>query len=284
MLQEKKVDSIFLLLYLISLCLTSLWATQLNAHEMWIEPIKYQVNKNDTIYAHEKVGEDFKGNQYSYLNTSYEKLELTVNNKTRSVKSRIGDMPAIHERAKEEGLTILSAVTTVSDVKYKKWEKFENFIKSKKLDWVLKKHKKRGLPENNIIEAYRRFSKAFVKVGEGKGADKLLGMRLEWLIETNPYDASQIIDTGAVKARLLWEGKPYKHAHVTVFNKIENKMIQTDLLTNKNGVVNIPIKKGGEFLINAVQMLEPSAKIKKETGAVWESLWASITYNIQIAE
>ncbi len=274
MLNKKKVcvfSSVFITLLMINLA---------SAHEMWIEPVKFIVAKNDTIYAHEKVGQNFKGNQYSYLNTSYEKLDLTVNDKTRPVKSRIGDIPAIHEEAKEEGLTILSAVTTVSDINYETWEKFESFIKNKGLDWVLKKHKERGLPKKGFTEAYKRFPKALVKVGNGKGHDKELGMRLEWVAISNPY-TTPFEKNGVIKAKLLWEGKPSKHMHVSIFNKNEGKLIKSDLYTDEQGVVNIPQANGGDFLINAVQMIEPSDKIKEETGAVWESLWASLTYSIK---
>lgn len=246
---------------------------------MWIEPVKYQIARNQTIYAHEKVGQNFKGNQYSYLNTSYEKLDITINNKTRPVKSRIGDIPAIHEVAEEEGLAIISAVSTVSDISYQTWEKFESFIKSKELDWVLVKHKERGLPSQGFTEAYQRFPKALLKVGSGKGKDKALGMRLEWVIETNPYTTPRT-ENGVIRARLLWKGKPLKHTHVGVFNKIDKHLIKTSLTTDANGVVEIPQANGGEFLVNAVQMIKPSEKVRNETGAVWESLWASVTYFI----
>jgi len=273
-LKQKSVN--FFLLVLASL----LFSTSLNAHEMWIEPVKYQVAKNDTIYAHEKVGQNFKGNQYSYLSSSYKKLDISLNNKMRPVKSRIGDMPAIHEVAEEEGLAILSAVSSVSDISYQTWEKFESFIKSKGLDWVLAKHKERGLPEKGFTEAYQRFPRALVKVGSGKGQDKAQGMRLEWVLETNPYTTA-LTKNGVIKARLLWEGKPLKHTHVGIFNKVDNQLIKTSLTTDENGVIEIPQAKGGEFLVNAVQMIEPSEKVRNDTGAVWESLWASVTYKLK---
>lgn len=256
-----------------------LLVNQVNAHEMWIEPVKYQIKKGDTIYAHEKVGQNFKGNQYSYLNTSYEKLDISTNNKTHPVHSRIGDLPAIHEVAKEEGLTILSAVTTVSDIRYETWEKFKHFIHSKELDWVLIKHKERGLPSKGFAEAYQRFPKALVKVGSGKGEDKALGMTLEWVVETNPYTTPRT-EKGVIKARLLWKGKPLKYTHVGVFNRVDGQFIRTSLSTDEHGRVEIPQANGGAFLINAVQMIEPSEKVRNETGAVWESLWASVTYEL----
>ena len=250
---------------------------ELSAHEMWLEPVKYQLNLNDTLLADEKVGQEFKGNKYGYLSSSYNKLLITVNNKTRAVKSRIGDLPAIHEKVTEEGLTILSAETSTSVLTYNNWDIFEGFLKSKGLDWVLAAHTKRGLTKKDLTEAYTRYPKALVKVGDGKGKDKFMGMPLEWLAETNPYTTK----SGAIKLRLFWKGKPLAHEHVGVFNRINGKLIKTSLTTDAEGRVAVPRAKGGKFLINAVQMIEATKDLEEDTGAKWESLWASMTYALE---
>ncbi|MEE9336730.1 MAG: DUF4198 domain-containing protein, partial [Methylococcaceae bacterium] len=233
---------------------------------------------------HEKVGQDFKGNQYVYLDSSYQFLNITQSKKTHAVKSRLGDLPAISETVTEEGLVILSAETTPSDVTYETWDKFSSFIKSKGLDWVLAKHKERKLPEKNFVESYRRFAKSLIKVGHGKGKDRALGLGFEWVVETNPYTAfdtaSNIKKQITIKAQLLWKGKPHAKAHVSVFNKVEGDIIKSELTTDENGRVEIPRARGGMFLINAVQMIEAPKNMIKERSAVWESHWASVTYRL----
>jgi len=245
--------------------LTSIgFMASISAHEMWLEPVRYEVKLHDTIYADEKVGQEFKGNKYSYLSSSYYKLLISVNNKTRDIESRIGDLPAIHEQAAQEGLTILSSETTTSVLTYNSWEIFEGFLKSKGLEWVLAEHKKRGLTHDDITEAYTRYPKALVKVGHGRGKDKFMGMQLEWLAETNPYTTR----TGPIQLRLFWHGKPFAHQHVGVFNRVDGQFIRTSLSTDEHGRVEIPQANGGAFLINAVQMIEPSEKVRNETTVV----------------
>jgi len=61
---------------------------------------------------------------------------------------------------------------------------------------------------------------------------------------------------------------------------VDGQFIRTSLSTDEHGRVEIPQANGGAFLINAVQMIEPSEKVRNETGAVWESLWASVTYEL----
>ena len=249
---------------------------QLTAHEFWFEPLNFKIKVTEKLKAHEKVGQDFKGNQYVYLDSSYQFLNITQSKKTRAVKSRLGDLPAINEDVTAEGLAILSAETTPSDVTYKKWDKFSSFIKSKGLDWVLEKHKERKLPEKNFVETYRRFAKSLVKVGHGKGNDRALGLGFEWVVETNPYTTK--ID--GIRAQLLWKGQPHAKAHVSVFNKLGDDLLKSELITDDNGRVEIPRAKGGLFLINAVQMIEAPEKMVKERSAVWESHWASVTYRL----
>jgi len=253
------------------------------SHEFWLEPVNYHVKSGELIKVHEKVGQDFKGNQYVYLPSSYQFLNQTMGDKTVAVKSKLGDLPAVNEVVEGEGLLILSAETTPLDVTYEKWQKFESFIKNKGLDWVLVKHKERKLAEKNFVESYRRFAKTLIKVGHGKGSDHALGLGFEWVVETNPYTTKE----GPIKAQLLWNGKPHPDAHVGIFNrrpssgKNQSELIKSELTTDGEGKIEIPRAKGGSFLINAVQMIEAPEKMAKERNAVWESHWASVTYYLE---
>jgi len=250
------------------------------AHEMWIQPLSYSVKPGDKIYANEIVGQDFKGNKYAYLDSSYKNLNISVGDNTRAVKSRLGDLPTIQELSLEEGLHIITAETTTSDLTYETPEKFAKFLKADGLEWVFAEHIKRGLPEKGFKEIYRRSPKTLIKVGHGKGQDKVFGLPLEWVVETNPYT-----NKGNIKAQLLWQGEPAADMYVNVFNKPKrtspkSELIKTNLLTDAEGRVEIPRANGGLFLINSVKMIEPDAKTALLTEAAWESIWGSLTYEI----
>ncbi len=262
---------------LLTLCFLTPTVT---AHEMWIQPLNYTVKLGNKIFANEIVGQDFKGNKYAYLESSYKNLNISVGENTKAVKSRLGDLPTIQEVTMEEGLHIITAETTSSDLTYETPEKFANFLKADGLEWVFEAHKKRGLPEKGFKEMYRRSPKALVKVGHGKGQDRALGLPLEWVVETNPYTTQ-----GNITARLLWQGEPAANMHVNVFNKPKrtspnSELIKTNLRTDAEGRIEIPRAKGGLFLINSVKMIQPDAKITEQTDAVWESIWGSLTYEI----
>lgn len=263
---------VFLILFLVS--------STVKAHEMWIQPLNYSVKPGNKIFANETVGQNFKGNKYAYLKSSYKSLNISVGDKTTAVNSRLGDLPTIQEDSSVEGLYIITAETTPSELTYEKPEIFAKFLKLDGLEWVFEAHKKRGLPEKGFKEIYRRNPKTLVKVGHGKGQDKVFGLPLEWIAETNPYTTE-----GNIKARLLWQGKPAAKMQVNVFNKPKRnspnaELIKTIFITDAAGRVEIPRANGGLFLINSVKMIQPDAKTSAQTGAVWESIWGSLTYEI----
>lgn len=264
----------------ISVLLIFSLTTLTQAHEMWIQPVNYSVEVGDNILADEIVGQGFKGNKYAYIDRSFEKLNITVGDKIQAVKSRLGDLPAIQELTMDEGLHIITAETPYSLLNYETFDKFANFLNEDGLQWVFEEHKKRGLPDKGFKEVYRRNPKTLVKVGRGKGQDRALGMPLEWVVETNPYTSS-----GIIKAQLLWQGNAAANMHVNIFNKpkfdsLDSALIKTSLITDEQGRIEIPRADGGLFLINSVKMIKPDVKIVQSTGAVWESIWASLTYEI----
>ncbi len=268
---------------------TALWGVSQNAsaHEMWLEPVDFEIAKGDKLLAHEKVGQNFKGNKYAYLDSSYEQLNITINGVTRSLKPRLGSLPAVQAVIDEEGLLVLYAITNRSKLTYKDRKIFDKFLEAEGLEWVVKAHKERGLPKIGFTEVYRRFPKSLVKVGKGLGQDKPMGLPLEWVALTNPY---QVKDS--IKLQLLWQGKPFAGAKVNVFNRIRpetgksltvraGEVIQTEYYTNEKGILTLSLRQDSVYLINAVKMIQPEDRIRQEYGAVWESLWASMTFEVQ---
>ena len=90
-------------LKLITLVALSFLTFTVTAHEMWIQPLKYSVKLGSKILANETVGQNFKGNSYAYLDSSFKTLNITMGDTTRAVKSRLGDIPTIQEQSMGEG-------------------------------------------------------------------------------------------------------------------------------------------------------------------------------------
>lgn len=247
------------------------------AHEFWIEPINFEVAKGDNVRAHIKVGQMMDGETYSFFPGNFERFDITAGGKTQPVANRFAQSPAV-DQPTQSGLNILTYQSKASVLTYSERGKFESFLKNEGLEWVMAEHKRRGLPEVGFVELFKRFGKSLVKIGDGAGQDQVMGMPIEWVVETNPYT-----DKGnAVTAQLLYQGKPFANSYVVVFNQLNGKVTKAGYRTDQNGRVSIPKGAGGVFLVNAVQMIQPTAEQAKGSGAVWMSLWASTTYEIKL--
>lgn len=104
-----------------------------------------------------------------------------------AVEGENGDMPAVEVAARSEGLAILVYESRYRALTYDSFDVFRGFLVDKDETWVLGEHATRNLPTNGVREAYRRFSKALVAVGAGRGTDRVTGMEMELVAEANPY-------------------------------------------------------------------------------------------------
>ena len=198
------------------LCLISLLSVSsvLNAHEFWLEPLDFTVERGDSLQADIKVGQDLDGDTYAYYPSNFERFDLTVSDVTSPPKNRFAQKPAVDQTTTKDGLHVLTYQSKPSRLRYEKREKFESFLKNEGIEWVLDEHKKRGLPPLDFTELFKRFAKSLIKVGEGKGQDRLMGLPFEWVVLTNPYTQSS---SETVTAQLFFEGKPFAASHVNVF-------------------------------------------------------------------
>lgn len=248
------------------------------AHEFWIAPLDYTVDVGGMIEARLFNGSDFKGTAYPYIDNWFEAFEIVTRKGAEPVKGRNGDNPAVSQPAETGGLHVLAYDGTMNKLTYDSWEKFLEFVTSKKLDWVLEEHDKRGFPHEKVRESYYRYPKALVKVGSGAGRDSQTGLLFEFVAETNPY--SEAAKDG-VRVRLFYDGQPYPGADVQIFHFPEGakEAVKDHVTTDATGRALIPAFDGGEFLINATLMRDPRPE-GAAWGAMWESLWATMTYEL----
>ncbi len=249
------------------------FSVAVSAHEFWLEPLNFKINKGENIQAHIKVGQKLDGDTYGYYPANFERFDLTVNDKTAPLKNRFAQKPAVDQQVVSDGLHVLTYQSRPSKLRYEKREVFDKFLSSEGIEWVLAEHEKRGLPKLDFTELYKRFGKSLVKVGSGKGQDRLMGLMFEWVVLTNPYtDANK----NTLRAQLFFEGKPFPGSAVNVFVKRDDAVEQIKLKTDKQGKVELSLADGGLFLINAVHMIEPDLS----SNAEWMSLWASTSFFI----
>lgn len=255
------------------------------AHEFWIKPSAFQLQIGDTITADLVIGTDFLGTSMIYVPDQIEQFKViaTRDNTTGDdfsmpITGRYGDQPAGKFTVSIPGLHIIIHQTAPIYLTYESFEKFTDFVTEKGYTEAVTQHQQRGLSLDNITERYQRFAKSLIMVGEAsQNADKALGLRYEVLAETNPYRRPA---PETMTVRVLADGLPVAGTQVTVFSRHNPGHVdRKNHITDAKGRIEFAVQPGRDYLVDAVRLL-PIDDAAEPRGAVWESLWASMVFQV----
>ena len=251
-------------------------APALHAHELWLEPLDYQVAPDGQLKARIINGENFSGTALPYLPRRFQHFVVSVGDRNVQVPGRPGDAPGLNMSARNEGLHVVAYQSTPQTISYQTWAKFQKFVDHKDFGDVRTLHDARGLPEEGFKEAYIRYSKTLIGVGEAAGADKRMGLETEFVALTNPYTDDL---SGGMRVQLFYGSEVRANEQVEVFAKAPDGDVTVTLYrTDGNGIATIPVSAGRSYQLDAVVLREPDAAMASDTGAVWETLWANLTF------
>ncbi len=250
------------------------------AHEFWLEPTAYQVPADGSLTAQIVNGQQFGGLTLPYFPNRIQRYEVFAGDKDVPVDMRIGDVPGLNVPAAGPGLNVVIYESAVATVKYDDPAVFKRFVEHKdfasSFGDVLARHAERGLPESGFSEAYWRYCKTLIGVGDAAGSDTRRGMETEFVALTNPYTDDL---TAGFRAQLFYGDAPRANVQVELYEKAPDGTVEvTKHRTDEQGVATLPVKSGYSYMIDSVVIREPSAEVTAQTGGVWETLWASLTF------
>ena len=252
-------------------------ATPVTAHELWIEPLDWQPLAEGRLEADLVNGQNFEGLKLSYLPKWFSRFEIVAGDTVAVIEGRVGDSPAIGQPALADGLHVVVYQSAPATVFYQDWAKFLKFAGHKDLGDIAAAHKGRGLPEVDFKEVYTRYSKALIGVGAGAGADKREGLETEIVALDNPYAGP----VTAMRVQVFYGDAVRANAQVELFEKAaDGTVVVTLQRTDADGVAVLPVRSGYEYMADAVVMRVPSDAMAAEHGAVWETLWANLTFAV----
>lgn len=258
--------------------LACLAATPAISHEFWIDPVEFQLPAGAPIAADLRVGQNFVGASQPYLPLGTRVFEVVLGDAAVPVEPRIGDRPALNLALPGEGLAIAVHVTGDSILTYTDFAKFEAFVTHKDAAWTIEAHRTRGLPDAPFTEVYSRHAKSLVALGKGAGEDRQLGLETEIVALENPYtgDTSDGIDVA-----VFYRQNPRSEAMIEVFERAPDDSVTVSTVrSDERGRATIPVRPGHEYMLDAVLLREPAPELAAEKGAVWESLWANLTFAV----
>lgn len=243
------------------------------AHEYWIEPLNFSPPLNEATAAHLTVGSDFKGQQLSYIPQFTVGYQITNQKGMTALEGMAGDRPALAFTPEVGGLNIITYQTSRNLVTFQKWDKFETYLTLQGMTDIIERHRARGLPESDFSEGYSRYAKSLIAVGgQSTGSDVYTGMLVELVALQNPYSLAPVDE---LSIQLLFEGIPLGDHQISIFRRDEDLRVER-VRTDENGQIKLPLDAGTKYLFNAIKMVDLEGQGKQ----VWESYWASMTFEI----
>lgn len=257
------------------LCTTS----SVLAHELWLDPIDFEIDLSEQIVADIKVGQNFSGSRQPYIPDNFVRFDIAHENAVVPVTGRLGDRPAAKTDALGNGLNILIYQSTVLDVFYTEWEKFVRFTEHKDFKGAPLRHIERGIPQDERFrEVYSRFAKSLISVGDGSGSDRAFGLETEFVALENPYTDNM---NDGLDVQVFYQDQPRPNAQIEVFERSNLEGVDVRVFTtrtNVQGIATIDVKAGHSYQLDAVVLREADPVIYDD--AVWETLWANLTLAI----
>ncbi|MEM8979152.1 MAG: DUF4198 domain-containing protein [Pseudomonadota bacterium] len=253
----------------------------LAAHEVWLDAPAFKVELGAEFQANLRNGENFRGASLIYNPRSFTRFEHFDGKSSKAVEGRSGDRPAATLTLSTPGLQALLYESTLSSLTYREWEKFLAFVAHKDFRNTAAEHKARGLPETGFVEAYSRHVKMLFCAQSCEGADKAHGLSTEIVALTNPYTPN----LKQLPVQVLFENRPVPDRQVEIFARAPDGEVTVSLArTDAQGIAQIQLEPGTTYLLDSVTLREPSAALFAEREAVWETLWAALTFQTPDAE
>ena len=243
------------------------------AHDFWIEPSSFHPPAGSELAVSLRVGEHFRGDPVPRADARIVKFVLS----SASGESPIGGFPATDPaglvKVASPGLSLIGYRSQRTAITLEA-EKFEKYLADEGLDDVLKSRKTRGEQGKAGNEVYSRCAKSLIAVdGTGEsGFDRALGFTLEIVAESNP---SKLHAGETMRVRVLHDGKPLAGALVKSI-ALDDPDNTVTARSGKDGRAALRLGRKGVWLVKTVHMVPAP----KETGADWESLWASLTFEM----
>lgn len=252
-----------------------LFAFPVWGHEFWVQPRGLPVAPGGELVADIRRGEAFRGDPLAFNPANFDDFRVYGPDGARAVEGRPGDKPALAMRVDAPGLHVPVYVSDLKRTTYTKLEKFESFAASQGFDGAVERHRARDIAPV-FSEAYRRYAKALVPVGEARVPDRTIGLPIEIVLEDRPFEG------GPVRARVFLFGRPAVGIQLTLFARPLGDETAAALVrkarTDAWGRVALELPPGHRVLLSAVHLREPDAALAKARDVVWETLWASTVF------
>jgi hypothetical protein len=210
------------------------------------------------------VGQEFTGDPVPRVSSQIDRFVVRDAGGERNVGGFEGRDPAGFVRI-ENGTGAVVGYRSKTSFLSMPPEKFEQYLRDEGLDGVLAARTQRGESKQPSREVYSRCAKTLL--GARGDFTRPLGFRLELTPES--------IEPSRIVVRLDYESHPLANALVIAMHR-DDPTLRIRLRSDAHGRAAFSLPKPGVWLIKSVHMIDAPPS----SGAEWESLWASLTFEI----
>ena len=256
--------------FFVILLLTTFLRFNVQAHELWLEPINFKFNNKEISKIHINIGQNLMGASFGYYDPHKKSLHLENKNKVINLPQRNGNFPAIQTLILDKGFHIINYETNFEFLKYESLEKFEDFLNKQNFQSALGKLDKNNLPTEN----YKRFAKTLMTDGNKDFFIQKPKLDFEIIALNSPYN----LNNNSFEFQLFGRGDPIENWQVTVFSRDKKNNYKEIIKTNLNGVGKIRVIKNRTYLLSSVKLEKANYIEKLKYKSDWFSFWASLTF------
>ena len=247
------------------------FARALHAHDFWIEPSTFHPAKGQTVALALRVGQDYTGDAVPRSSDSI--ASFTVRQGSGAAQDVVGierQDPAGVFTA-DGGATAVVAYASLPSPIEMEPAKFEAYLHQYGLDAIIEARTRRGERQKPGEEIFSRCAKSLIGgIRPSLAATQPVGLRYEIVPSADPY-----LGDSRFRGRVLFERTPAVDALVTaVFH--DDPSIKVVARSDGAGRFELDLPRPGVWLIKSVRMVEAP----HGSDADWESLWASLTFDL----
>jgi uncharacterized GH25 family protein len=256
-------------------------ATDLSAHDLWIEPSGFTPPPGTRLAVRLRIGQLFQGDPFPRDPALLVRFAM-IGERSPGGGAAAGETPIPGVPGTDPAGFLVTGSPGLYQLVYASRHaaveleaaKFEKYLADEGLEKIAAQRARRGQSTAPAKEIYSRCAKSLIAVGgdAGTGYDRVLGLTLELVPERNPY---ALAPGQELLVRLLYGGAPLAGAKVAALSK-DQPSRQVAARTDAQGRVRLPLAGAGIWLVKAVHMIAAPPG----SGADWESFWASLTFAV----
>lgn len=245
------------------------------AHEFWLEPQRYIFSRGEEINIRLKVGEGFKGENWSGNREKINLLQLYYSDVVDSslhqhISDEKGD--SLQFSIFEEGtaMVVFNNLNTYIELEP---QKFLEYVTEDGLTNAIDYRKEYNESDSVGREYYQRSVKTIVQIGALKTDvyKKQTPLPLDIIPQSHPYAVS---GKQLMKMKILFNKEPLSQHKIRVWHKMPDGVTDSSYTSDENGIISFTVEPKGEWMVSCVNMI----RLEDDPKAQWQSYWGSCTW------